>query len=408
TIQSAMADGDNALGQRIDTVNAQVGENQAAIQEERTARASGDSALSQSINTVQTTVGQNTASIQEVTQSVNGIYTQKFIKFDVNGKLAGWGGANDGIESQFIFNFDSIAIGSGNSTGYYPFNFRTTSYTDPATGLVFPVGAYLSATFIDYASINTAHIADAAIKSAKIDDAAITNAKIANAAVNTLKIEDNAVTVPVAAYTAASATVGSDYVTVQSLVIPAGMGHTIINFGAVFSFADFAAKQQVLCRVVKGSEVIFDDLEVHYIEHQSQGKTTSNSGSHQHSVGVTVSGNTGTAGSHTHSFSSSGNTGSTNAGGTFHSHSFSASGTTGSSGDHNHSIALSGSGSTDILGQHSHDITVVGATRSAGTLNLTRHDSSGVNGTYTLQLKAASGGNISVSQRYIHAMTIRK
>ncbi|WP_436897702.1 TipJ family phage tail tip protein, partial [Acinetobacter gyllenbergii] len=51
SIQSAYADGDSALGQRIDTVNAQVGENQAAIQEERTARAAGDEANASAINT---------------------------------------------------------------------------------------------------------------------------------------------------------------------------------------------------------------------------------------------------------------------------------------------------------------------------------------------------------------------
>lgn len=142
------------------------------------------------VGTIQTTVGQNTASIQEVSQSVNGLYAQKYIKLDVNGKVAGWGGANDGIESNFIVNFDSFAIGSGGSTGYYPFIFRNTPYTDPVTGTVFPVGAYLKSAFIDYASIDTAHIKQLAVKSAQIDDLAVTTAKIGDAAITTAKIGD--------------------------------------------------------------------------------------------------------------------------------------------------------------------------------------------------------------------------
>ena len=148
----------------------------------------GDRVISERIDTVQTTVGQNTASIQEVSESVNGLYAQKYIKLDVNSKVAGWGGANDGKESNFILNFDSFAIGSGNSTGYYPFNFRTTPYTDPLTSTVFPVGAYMKSAFMDYQSVKTSHIEDLAVKSAKIDSLAVTTAKIDNAAITTAKI----------------------------------------------------------------------------------------------------------------------------------------------------------------------------------------------------------------------------
>lgn len=121
--------------------------------------------LAQTVETVQTSVGDFTASIQETAESVNGLYAQKFTKIDVNGKVAGWGGANDGVESSFIFNVDSLAIGSGDSGGYYPFIFRTTAYTDTATGTVFPIGAYIKAGFLDYASIKLAHIDTASIGS---------------------------------------------------------------------------------------------------------------------------------------------------------------------------------------------------------------------------------------------------
>lgn len=169
----------------------------AGVWSEQSARIEGDLAQSKRTDTIQTDLNGNKATVQEVTKSVNGLYAQKFIKLDVNGKIAGWGGANDGVESQFIFNFDSVAIGNGsNGVVSYPFIFRTTSYTDPNTGTVFPVGAYMKSAFMDYASIDTAHIKDLAVKSAQIDNAAITTAKIGDLQVDTLKIKDRAVTAP--------------------------------------------------------------------------------------------------------------------------------------------------------------------------------------------------------------------
>lgn len=168
----------------------------AGVWSEQSARIESDLVQAKRTDTVQTELNGNIAAVQEVTQSVNGLYAQKYIKLDVNGKVAGWGGANDGKESNFIMNFDSFAIGSGDSTGYYPFIFRGTPYTDLNTGTVFPVGAYMKSAFIDYASIDTAHIKQLAVKSAQIDDLAVTTAKIGDLQVDTLKIKDNAVTVP--------------------------------------------------------------------------------------------------------------------------------------------------------------------------------------------------------------------
>lgn len=74
----------------------------AGVWSEQSARIESDLAQAIRTDTVQTDLNGNKAAVQEVTKSVNGLYAQKFIKLDVNGKIAGWGGANNGVESQFI------------------------------------------------------------------------------------------------------------------------------------------------------------------------------------------------------------------------------------------------------------------------------------------------------------------
>ncbi|MEX5402506.1 hypothetical protein WCD96_18770, partial [Proteus mirabilis] len=203
---AAQATANDALG-KANTAT----QNIATVQNQVNTLTTQQGATATQVGTIQTTVGQNTASIQDVSQSVNGLYAQKYIKLDVNGKVAGWGGANDGKESNFILNFDSFAIGSGNSTGYYPFIFRNTPFTDPVTGTVFPVGAYIKSAFMDYQSVKTSHIEDLAVKTAKIDDLAVTRGKIADLAVNTLKIQDEAVTVPIGAKNDAPIVTGAGF-----------------------------------------------------------------------------------------------------------------------------------------------------------------------------------------------------
>ncbi|MCT9372686.1 phage tail protein [Acinetobacter baumannii] len=392
----------------------------AGVWSEQSARIESDLAQAIRTDTIQTDLNGNKAAVQEVTKSVNGLYAQKFIKLDVNGKISGWGGANDGVESQFIFNFDSIAIGNGsNGAVSYPFIFRTTSFTDPLTGTVFPPAAYLKAAFMDYQSVDTSHIkdlavergkiADLAVGSAQIDNLAVTRGKIADLAVDTLKIADNAVTVPVSAFAEISVGVDTEYVTIQTLNVPSDMGHTVLTFGAVFSFTGYSPKQQVYCRVLKNDQVVFEDLEVHFIEHTSVASITDANGMHNHNgSAVSVSGNTGQDGSHSHSYNVNGTTGSTNAGGTFHSHSFSANGNTNSGGSHSHTVSLNGNVTMSDGGEHRHNILVTGNSRSAGTINISRHDSTGIAGTFKLQLRVVAGGSMNVSQRYIHAMTMRK
>ncbi len=391
----------------------------AGVWSEQSARIEADMAQASRIDTVQTELNGNKAAVQEVTQSVDGLYAQKFTKIDVNGKAIGWGGANDGVEGIFVFNVDSLAIGSGNSTGYYPFIFRTTPFTDPVTGTIFPVSAYLKAAMMDYQSVNTSHIVDLSVKTgkidslavttAKIDNLAVTEGKIANLAVDTLKIKDNAVTVPVSAFAEANLTIGTSYTTVQTLAVPTDMGHTILTFGAVFSFVGYTSNQRLLCRVLKNGNVVFEDLEVHFIDYDSVAGISGYSGNHNHSISVNTTGSISSDGSHNHSVNSGStqNASITGVNGSSHSHNYS-SGSTNNSGSHSHGLNVSSSVTMGIDGDHKHDISIKGRARSAGTLNISRHDSTLIVGTFELQLRSDSGGNVNISQRYIHAMTMRK
>ncbi|SNU14097.1 Membrane protein involved in Golgi transport [Acinetobacter johnsonii] len=352
------------------------------------------------------------------------IKAQHTIKLDSDGVISSYGLAieeSGGTNySNFVIRANSFALAgpaSEGSTPYYPFIFRNTPYTDPNTGTVFPVGAYLKTAFMDYQSVKTSHIEDLAVKSGQIDDLAVKRGKIDflavgtgqidDLAVNTLKIQDNAVTVPVSAFAEISMAVDGEYTTIQTLNVPSDMGHTILTFGAVFSFNSYTSQQRLLCRVLKNGNVVFEDLEVHFIDYASVGVTSSNSGQHQHGVNINVTGSASSAGGHNHSFSGSTNNSSIS-GVSNSSHSHNYSGNTGSSGAHTHNLNLDGSITMGLDGIHRHDVEIRGSARSAGTLNISRHDSTGIAGAFQLQLKSTSGGSVNVSQRYIHAMTMRK
>ncbi|MCU7226210.1 hypothetical protein OC498_15205, partial [Acinetobacter bohemicus] len=94
---AAQKTADEALG-KADTAT----ENIATVQTQVSALTTQQGAIATQVSTLQTTVGKNTASIQEINESVDGLYAQKFTKIDVNGKVIGWGGANDGVEGKFI------------------------------------------------------------------------------------------------------------------------------------------------------------------------------------------------------------------------------------------------------------------------------------------------------------------
>ncbi|EHU2375589.1 hypothetical protein A0159_RS08825 [Acinetobacter baumannii] len=231
SLQSAAAEGDLALSKRIDITQAQIDENKATIASESTARVNADSALGQRIDTVQaqfssnlatvqsrvktvsdaqsataekvetiqTTVDGHTASIQEVSESVDGVYAEHFMKFDVNGHVSGHGSMNDGTTSTFIFNYDAIQFGTPVGVdGVEPKPLMTLQNT-PVTlpnGTVIPRGLYVDNASFGYINANRIWAKDLSVISADLGDIEVDNAHIKNGAVDTLKIQDEAVTVP--------------------------------------------------------------------------------------------------------------------------------------------------------------------------------------------------------------------
>ena len=140
---------------------------------------------------------ENNQAFIDVQQKIEGLDAQYYLRIQSGKYVSGFGLGVDGGRSDFIVHSDSFALGTpagGDEGVSYPFIFRTTLYTDPNTGTVFPVGAYMKSAFIDYASIDTAHIKQLAVKAAQIDNLAVTTGKIVNLAVTTGKIDNLAVT----------------------------------------------------------------------------------------------------------------------------------------------------------------------------------------------------------------------
>ncbi|MGA6101743.1 hypothetical protein ACPESL_06120 [Psychrobacter pocilloporae] len=327
-----------ALAEQTETIRADFEDNAGVMQTQITANATATSALSKRTDTIQSTVDDNTASIQTIQESIDGVSVKWSIKADVNGVVGGIALGNDGETVDFIVRSGSFAIQGQSGSKSVPF----VSYPDGTVidGEVIPAGNYLDDAYIRRASIDT------------------------------LDIKGNAVTVPVSAFTEGSIEVGSLYTTIQSLAVPSDMGHTMLNFNAIFNFPGYARVQSILCRIVKGGAVIADNIEVFFSEARSVTMTTTSFNlSHDHGA----------------SFSGSAYNGS------------------GYSSVSGHVTIQNGGG-----GAHSHRVDIANDNRNAGTFSLSRHDSTGVAGVYELQMRVSSGGTANLSQRYIHAITMRR
>jgi hypothetical protein len=167
-------------------LSADLGNTNAALQQESIARATADGALSSQITTLQSTVGSNTTSIQTTASTVDGIQGKYAVKIDNNGFVSGYGlisTANNAVPfADFAVIADRFSISpvaSGIDTNPASPFFVLTSPT-VIDGVTIPAGTYMKKAFIHNATITTAKIEDLAVVNAKIANAAIDDAKIAN------------------------------------------------------------------------------------------------------------------------------------------------------------------------------------------------------------------------------------
>lgn len=183
-----------AEAQRTDGLYTSVGNAQAAIQNEITARTNGDSALSQQIQNTQSSLGDTNAAVQRVTSTVTGLNAVANASEVVKVQITANG----------IRHIAGFGIGIDNTSGVVQSTFAILA---GRFAILNPSGDAISSPFAVYGNqtfISDAYIRDASITNAKIADAAITAAKIGTAEVDTLRIRGNAVTVPVGAFAAAN------------------------------------------------------------------------------------------------------------------------------------------------------------------------------------------------------------
>jgi len=198
--QSARIEGDLAQSKRTDQVSAQMNESNAVFKRQLEANSSAISSTIKVTETLNTKVGENSASIQNVSESVDGIYAQQFIKFDVNGHVSGHGSMNDGTTSTFIFNYDRIQFGTPvGIDGIEPKPLMTLQ-NKPVTlpnGTVIPRGLYVDNGSFGYINANRIWAENLSAISADLGTIKAKTANIEDGAIDTLKIKDEAVTVPI-------------------------------------------------------------------------------------------------------------------------------------------------------------------------------------------------------------------
>lgn len=172
TIQSAYTDNDNALSQRIDTVQSNFNANLATVQTEVNAVSAAQSATASSVSTLQTTVSGHTSSIQVQQQSINGLYAQYTVKLDTGGRVSGFGLASSNTSSEFIIRADRFSIApavsdNAGNAGKRGFVYQSSSKT-LANGTVVPAGLYLNTAIVGYISANKIDAQDLSAVTAKI------------------------------------------------------------------------------------------------------------------------------------------------------------------------------------------------------------------------------------------------
>ncbi|WP_419186899.1 phage tail tip fiber protein [Pseudomonas putida] len=223
--------------QRIDGLYTSVGNANAAIQNEATARANADSTLSQQIQTTQSSLGDTNASVQQISTAQTGLNNRVNAQFSI--KVA--------VTQSGVYALGGIGVGIQNQNGVLQsvvavLADRFAVINAAGDGFVSPFAVQGGQVFM-----NDAFIRDASITNAKIADASISAAKIGVAEVDTLRIRGNAVTVPVSIASPGNVLGGG--VGVWKDLIAAGVqmdqaGHIVAMFGCYQGFIAGTRKYQ--------------------------------------------------------------------------------------------------------------------------------------------------------------------
>ena len=203
TEQSARIEEDFALGQRIDNLYVNLGENAAAIQTVNKVLVDKTQSLANSITSldskyetsvgsintklgtwttsessisdyvlgINSVVGKNSSSIKVQGKSIDGLSSQYTVKIDTNGRVSGFGLASNPTNqasSEFAVVADKFYVASPQESGKGKSPFYILPTQQVIDGVTVPAGTYIDQSFIRKASIDTAHIRDAAIVDAKI------------------------------------------------------------------------------------------------------------------------------------------------------------------------------------------------------------------------------------------------
>lgn len=175
--------GDNAIVQQTNTQFTVINGNLAVLQQQYTTLSNNVSSFAQAISTLQATVGQNTIALQQEStvraNADNDIYAKYSVKIDNNGYVSGFGlmsTANNSTPfSDFIVRADRFAIGSPSGPGITPTVPFIVLTTPDAKGN--QPGVYM----------RNAMIANAAIGTAQIDDLAVNTLKVAGEAISKVR-----------------------------------------------------------------------------------------------------------------------------------------------------------------------------------------------------------------------------
>lgn len=174
---------DNAIQHTVSTQYTDVNNNLSLLQSSQTTTSNNVAALATTIQQVQAQVGENAVAIQEETQaraSADGtLYAQWTLRVDVAGRVSGFGLASDANVSDFIVRADRFSIASPNtSDGILPrMPFIVTTTQQIVNGREVPPGVWIEDAFIA--------------------NGTITKAMIGVAEIDTLVLAGNAVTQPV-------------------------------------------------------------------------------------------------------------------------------------------------------------------------------------------------------------------